>query len=125
MNEPDRCPDCGAERSAGICPRCLIRLGIDGAGRLGRSSPAGPTGLAGDATTAPSVLDTIAASIGTVPRVLLRNTAPGEEPGPIVRPHFREAIGLQPDLPQAHINLGSALGAQGKVNEAIAAFREG
>ena len=31
MTQPDRCPECGAERSAGICPRCLIRLGIDGA----------------------------------------------------------------------------------------------
>ena len=40
----------------------------------------------GDATTAPGVLDSIAASIGPVPRVLLRDTAPGEEPGPIVRP---------------------------------------
>ncbi len=36
MIQPDRCPDCGAERSAGVCPRCLIRLGIDGPGRSGR-----------------------------------------------------------------------------------------
>jgi serine/threonine-protein kinase len=88
MTQPDRCPDCGAERSAGICPRCLIRLGIDGprSGRSGRSLPGGPTGLSGDVTTAPSVLDSIAASIGPVPRVLLRDTAPGEQPGPIVRP---------------------------------------
>ncbi len=73
MNQPDRCPECGAQRSAGVCPRCLIRLGIDGTGR-------------GDATTPPGVLDAIAATIGPVPRVLLRDTAPGEEPGPIVRP---------------------------------------
>ncbi len=74
MNQPDRCPECGARRSAGACPRCLIRLGIDGTGR-------------GDATTPPaSVLDAIAATIGPVPRVLLCDTAPGEEPGPIVRP---------------------------------------
>jgi serine/threonine-protein kinase len=33
----------------------------------------------------PGVLDTIAQSIGAVPRVLLRDTAPGENPGPIVR----------------------------------------
>ncbi len=88
MNQPDRCPECGAERSAGICPRCLIRLGIDGAGagRLRPSSPVSPTGRTGGETTAPGVLDSIAASIGPVPRVLLRDTAPGEEPGPIVRP---------------------------------------
>ncbi len=88
MTHPDRCPECGAERSAGICPRCLIRLGIDGPGPGGSrpSSPADPTGLPGNETTAPGVLDSIAASIGAVPRVLLRDTAPGEEPSPIVRP---------------------------------------
>jgi serine/threonine-protein kinase len=32
------------------------------------------------------VLDTIAQSIGRVPRVLLRDTAPGETPGPVIRP---------------------------------------
>src|SRR5262249_30290767 len=31
-------------------------------------------------------LEMIAASIGPVPRVLLRDTAPGEPPGPVVRP---------------------------------------
>jgi hypothetical protein len=79
MTQPDRCPECGAERSAGICPRCLIRLGIDGAGagRSRPSSPVRPTGRTGGETTAPGVLDSIAASIGPVPRVLLRDTAPG------------------------------------------------
>ncbi len=88
MTHPDRCPECGAERSAGICPRCLIRLGIDGAGpdRSRPSSSADTSDFTGNATTAPGVLDSIAASIGTVPRILLRDTAPGEEPGPIVRP---------------------------------------
>jgi serine/threonine-protein kinase len=88
MTQPDRCPECGAERHAGICPRCLIRLGIDGSGpdRSGRSSPGDPTGLAGGEPTAAGVMETLAASIGPVPRVLLRDTAPGEAPGPIVRP---------------------------------------
>jgi hypothetical protein len=86
MIQPDRCPDCGAERSAGACPRCLIRLGIDGPGRSGRSLPNGPTGLTGGGTMAAGVLETLAASIGSVPRVLLRDTAPGEPPGPILRP---------------------------------------
>src|SRR6516165_10784311 len=88
MTQPDRCPECGAERSAGICPRCLIRLGIDGPGpdRSGRSLPGDPTGRTGGATTSAGVLETLAGSIGPVPRVLLRDTAPGEQPGPIVRP---------------------------------------
>ncbi len=88
MIHPDRCPECGAERSAGICPRCLIRLGIDGAGssRSSRSFLDDPTGLIDGETPAVGVLETIAASIGPVPRVLLRDTGPGEQPGPIVRP---------------------------------------
>ena len=87
MTHSDRCPECGAERSAGMCPRCLIRLGIDGPGpdRSRPSLSADTSDFTGDATTAPGVLDSIAASIGPVPRVLLRDTAPGEEPGPIVR----------------------------------------
>src|SRR6516164_7162514 len=88
MTQPDRCPDCGAERSAGICPRCLIRLGIDGPGpdRSPRSSPGAPTGRAGGEPTSAGVLETLASSIGPVPRVLLRDTGPGEPPGPILRP---------------------------------------
>jgi serine/threonine-protein kinase len=88
MTQPDRCPECGAERSAGICPRCLIRLGIDGPGpgRSQRLSSEASRGLTSRVTAAAGILDTIAASIGPVPRVLLRDTAPGEEPGPIVRP---------------------------------------
>ena len=39
---------------------------------------------------APSVLETIGATIGGVPRVLLRDTAVGEEPSPIIRPIERQ-----------------------------------
>src|SRR5262249_6846184 len=87
MPRPDRCRDWGAARHAGICPRCLIRLGIDGPGlgRSGRSLPGDSTGIDGGPTPA-GVLETLAASIGPVPRVLLRDTAPGEPPGPILRP---------------------------------------
>src|SRR5262249_54650820 len=88
MTQPDRCPECGAERCAGICPRCLIRLGIDGPalGRSRPSSPEDPTDLPGNGRTATGALASIAATIGSVPRVLLRDTGPGEEPGPVVRP---------------------------------------
>jgi hypothetical protein len=37
------------------------------------------------------VQDTIARSIGPAPRVLLRDTAPDETPGPIVRPTEADA----------------------------------
>jgi serine/threonine protein kinase len=36
------------------------------------------------------VLNTLAGSIGSVPRVLLRDTAPGEEPSPLVKPSSDE-----------------------------------
>jgi eukaryotic-like serine/threonine-protein kinase len=76
------CPDCGAKLSNGLCPRCLVKLGLDGAVPADRE--------AGDTLDLParpgSVLDTIGATIGAVPRVLLRDTAFGEEPSPIVRP---------------------------------------
>ena len=76
------CPDCGAKLSNGLCPRCLVKLGIEGAGPADRE--------AGDTLDLParpgSVLETIGATIGAVPRVLLRDTAFGEEPSPVVRP---------------------------------------
>ena len=58
--------------------------GIEGRrpGRSRASLPGDPTGLISGDTPALGVLDSIAASIGPVPRVLLRDTGPGEEPGP-------------------------------------------
>ena len=53
----------------------------------GRASPGSSGGVptsGGSATAGAGVLDTIAQSFGSVPRVLLRDTAPGEEPGPMV-----------------------------------------
>jgi serine/threonine-protein kinase len=50
-------------------------LSADGTDATGHFEPA-----------CPGVLDTLAQSIGPVPRVLLRDTAPGETPRPIVRP---------------------------------------
>jgi serine/threonine-protein kinase len=76
------CPDCGGKVSNGLCPRCLVKLGLD------RPDP--PQGEVGATLDLParagSVLETLAATIGAVPRVLLRDTAFGEEPSPIIRP---------------------------------------
>jgi eukaryotic-like serine/threonine-protein kinase len=30
MSDPDRCPICTTDRIDGLCPRCMIRLGLDG-----------------------------------------------------------------------------------------------
>jgi eukaryotic-like serine/threonine-protein kinase len=81
------CPSCGAPRPAhspaGHCPRCLLLQGLDSDSEgLDRGS----SDRTLDPTPPSSVLDTIAATIGAVPRVLLRDTAIGEEPSPIIRP---------------------------------------
>ncbi len=84
----NRCPSCGAllpaHATGGYCGRCLAAQGLD-------SDPFGPTGASFnptlDRTTGScSVLETIGATIGEVPRMLLRDTAVGEDPSPIVRP---------------------------------------
>jgi hypothetical protein len=86
---PDnKCETCGAPLPThalkGRCPRCLLLEGLDSdAAGTDQGCNGGPPGLAPEAG---SVLETIAISIGRVPRVLLRDTAPGEEPGPVVRP---------------------------------------
>jgi tetratricopeptide (TPR) repeat protein len=78
----DQCPDCGAGRLNGLCPRCLVKLGLDGAG-----SAHAQAGETVDLPARPgSVLETIGATIGAVPRVMLRDTAIGETPSPIIRP---------------------------------------
>jgi serine/threonine-protein kinase len=91
MPERTTCPDCGAALHAGsprgLCPRCLLRAGLADPSDSGRN-----VGLAASGTSL-SVLDSIAATVGSVPRVLLRDTGPGEEPGPIVRPQADGADG--------------------------------
>ena len=85
MAAPDVCPVCGTERQAGTCPRCHLHMGPDGpAPDPGHGAPAAtldfvpPPGLGG-------VLETIAAGVGPIPRVLLRDTDVGAEP-PVARP---------------------------------------
>ena len=84
----NNCVRCGAplptDALAGHCPRCLLLEGLDSdAARTGQGSNGGPPGLPHEAG---SVLETIATTIGRVPRVLLRDTAPVRSPGPVVRP---------------------------------------
>jgi serine/threonine-protein kinase len=78
------CPDCGAALPAdaprGLCSQCLMGAALSGP----VSGRDGATGAHEGAE--PGVLATIAQTLGAVPRVLLRDTTPGEEPGPIVTP---------------------------------------
>jgi serine/threonine-protein kinase len=84
---PERiCPDCGAALPAdgprGLCAQCLLGAALSGPASGGN----GATGVHEPAEAEAGVLATIAHSTGPVPRVLLRDTTPGEEPGPIVTP---------------------------------------
>ena len=83
MSPERKCPDCGralpADAPRGLCPECLMGAAV------WRGSSGGSVTTSDFAPAAAGVLDTIAQGIGSVPRVLLRDTAPGEEPGPIVK----------------------------------------
>ena len=85
MLDARTCSNCGSPLPArapeGLCPHCLLRAGLGSdALSVGRSGEVSATlGLEG------GVLETIAAALGPVPRVLLRDTDAGFEP-PLVRP---------------------------------------
>ena len=83
MSQERTFPDCGialpADVPRGLCPECLMGAAVR------RGSSGGSVTSGGSAPAGAGILDTIAHGIGTITRVLLRDTAPGEEPGPIVR----------------------------------------
>ncbi len=83
MSPKRTCPDCGstlpADAPRGLCPECLMGAALP------RTSTGGSALTSAFELAGSGVLATIAQSIGPVPRVLLRDTAPGETPGPIVR----------------------------------------
>jgi serine/threonine-protein kinase len=84
MTPEHLCLDCGAALPAdaprGLCPQCLMGAALSGPG-------SGANGTTGEHESPEAgVLATIAETIGPVPQVLLRDTTPGEAPGPIVTP---------------------------------------
>ena len=74
----------------GHCPRCLLRQGLDGSSLS--LWHAGELGATADFSGS-RVLETLAATVGPVPRVLLRDADTWAEP-PVVRPPDRTAAGL-------------------------------
>ena len=73
-----------------LCPRCLLRAGLGG--ESGSQDRDGGTDATIDQIPVGGVLDTIAATVGPVPRVLLRDTDGGPEP-PLLRP----GVGADPE----------------------------
>jgi tetratricopeptide (TPR) repeat protein/tRNA A-37 threonylcarbamoyl transferase component Bud32 len=79
------CQDCGGELTGprGHCPRCLFKAGVEGESlSLGAGGEVGVTMTLGspESSGGASTLEALTASIGPVPRVLLRDTDPGTEP---------------------------------------------
>ena len=91
---PDRCPSCGAG-ALQAAPAATARAACCARGSTGGSLSlwhAGELGATADFSGC-RVLETLAATVGPVPRVLLRDADTWAEP-PVVRPPDRTAAGL-------------------------------
>ena len=92
MPANDRCPNCGAQRPstapAGLCPRCLLRLGLGADLSNGRGDSRTSSRTAGGPTA--SVLDVLTATTGPLPRVELHDTDAADLPEPMERPQSSE-----------------------------------
>ena len=90
MDDRGRCEGCGERRPAdapgGLCPACLLKAGLDG--------PHDVTVTLGPAFS--GTLASLAESLGEIPRVLLRDTDQGTDPGSVVRPGSAE-MPVDPD----------------------------
>jgi tetratricopeptide (TPR) repeat protein len=83
--DPPACPRCGKARPAaapeGLCPSCLLGNALGGESDVTYSfAPEAPG----------RVLDTLAATLGAIPRVLLPDTERGQDASPLVRPSSSE-----------------------------------
>jgi serine/threonine-protein kinase len=127
------CPDCGSKQPAftpaGLCPHCLLRLGLaadvpTGAiddcdqdrtpelnGAIPREKRCASPGIAGDLPTS-GVLVTLDQSIGPVPRVLLRD---GPADARLVQPRSAEMPDLSGHPGRYHLVGELARGGMGVV----------
>ncbi len=115
MADVMRCTQCGYEMPAGgprdWCPRCALGVGL-GKGALTDSvvtdAPQIVTGHGG-------VIDSIEATVGPVPRVLLRDPSSIEFPSPIVKPTGSEPSESKATARRLHIFGEIARGGMGSV----------
>ncbi len=79
MGGRPRCPECGGELAGprGHCPRCLLRQGLDG---TASSLDVADASFARDDRGSSGILAELTATIGDVPRVLLRDVEADDEP---------------------------------------------
>jgi serine/threonine-protein kinase len=94
MATPELCPVCGVvlppQAAAGLCPGCLLKGGLGGSAPWlsGAGEAEAATGWSTGQYGA-GALASLAATVGPLPRVLLRDTDAGPEP-PLVRPASTE-----------------------------------
>ncbi len=94
MFEGLNCPRCGFELPPGtpsdFCPRCLLGAGLEGDTSVASLPGESPKSVAAPVARGGGVIDSIEGTIGRVPRVLLRDSGPGEPPSPMVKPASTE-----------------------------------
>jgi serine/threonine-protein kinase len=81
-----------ANAPRGHCPGCLLQQGL--ASKALSLARGGQVGATVELAGPPSVLETLAATLGPVPRALLRDTEPVTGPGPVVKPSSPEMPAL-------------------------------
>ena len=88
MADPRTCQKCGSpvpiRSPESLCPRCMLVAGMGNGSASVLPAESAETDF--HATPAQSVLEVLGTTFGSVPRVLLRDTAVGETPSPIIRP---------------------------------------
>ena len=96
MAHDRRCPRCSKplppDVKAGICPACLLRAGLEpGSETASLNAPDGVQVTVGFEAASPGhVLETLTRSIGSIPRVLLPDTAMDDQGVALVKPSSPE-----------------------------------
>ena len=96
MADDRRCPECGfplpPDVAPGRCPACLLRAGLMDGSMTGPLD--GPevhqVSIGFEPTSAGKVLETLARSIGSIPRILLPDTHAEDRDDPVVDPSSSE-----------------------------------
>ena len=96
MADDRHCPRCGKplprDVPAGTCPACLLRAGLETGARAAPLDDSNDDEVTfGFEPTSPGrVLETLARSIGSIPRVLLPDTAPDDRDVAVIKPSSDE-----------------------------------
>src|SRR5437868_8523794 len=96
MADNRRCPRCGkplpTDVPTGTCPACLLRAGLEPGSRAEPlDDSADEEATFGFEPTSPGrVLESLAQSIGSIPRVLLPDTAPDDQGVAVIKPSSDE-----------------------------------